>query len=257
VAGWLGCSGWSTVRPCWQQHCWCHALCSSCCSSGNSGREGGAEIAGQRRRTVSASPCRSQRRLVTGSVAAALVYLTVDTVTSGPLARLEARSCRESGPAPWWARWASLLAEKEALACAALAVVGHRSRRGEDPVAPVARLVGGAVARALFATAVRRPRPPEGWWRAEPHGWSLPSRHTTHALLAAGMLLDEVGPRAPAAEAAAVFGFVGVVAASRVRLGVHWPTDVVSGALTAILWRRVTAWTDPAGQRFSPPSILA
>ena len=205
---------------------------------------------GRRRRTGSASPYRSRNRLVTGSVAAALVYLTVDTVRSGPLARLEADSFREPSPAPLWARWASLVAEKEALTCVALAVVGHRSRRGEDPVAPVARLVGGVVARSLFATAVRRPRPPEGWWRAEPHGWSFPSRHTTHALLAAGMILDEVESGPPGARSAALLGFVGVVGASRVRLGVHWPTDVVGGVLTAILWRRLTAWTDAAGPRF-------
>lgn len=123
---------------------------------------------------------------------------------------------------------------------AVLAVVGRRIRRRDNPVVPVAVLLGGVAVRAVFADAVRRPRPPQAWWRAEPHGWSFPSRHTTHGVLTAGMLLDEIDPRPGAAAGVlAGVGFVAVVGASRVRLGVHWPADVLGGVLTAILWRRL------------------
>lgn len=177
---------------------------------------------------------------MTASQATALVYLTADAALSGPLARLEARACGEPGPFPSWARRASWLAEKEAVTGAVLAVVVRRIRRGDAAVVPVVVLLGGVAVRAVFADAVRRPRPPKAWWRAEPHGWSFPSRHTTHAVLTAGMLLDEIDPSPGAAPGVmAGVGFVAVVGASRVRLGVHWPTDVLGGVLTAILWRRL------------------
>lgn len=185
-------------------------------------------------------PWRPEHHVRTAVVAAALVGLTLDTWATGPLSRLESRAVAQPGPAPRWAKWATRLAEKEAVTGLSVLVVAQRCRLGADPVPPVAVLGTGMVARACFARAVRRPRPPEPWWRTEPHGWSFPSRHTTHASLAMAMLLDEtaMGPRG---RASVLVGFVGVVGASRVRLGVHWPSDVAGGVLTALLWRRVCA----------------
>ena len=184
---------------------------------------------------------RGRGHLVTGSLAGALTCLTADVVARGPLVRLEAGSGRVPGPAPVWARSATRLAEREVLTGAALVVVGRRVFRGQSPVAPVAQLVGGVAARAVFAGAVRRPRPPREWWRADPVGWSFPSRHTTHAVLAAGIVFDEFEVGSPVARVAAAVGLVGLIAASRVRLGVHWPTDVVGGVLFALLWRRLVS----------------
>jgi membrane-associated phospholipid phosphatase len=173
-------------------------------------------------------------------MALGLACLTVDARTHGPIARFEERSLRAPGPRPSWAAGTSFLAEKQVVLCTSLAVVAHRSLRGNDEFSPVVRLLGGVAVRALFARAMRRPRPPQGWWRAQPHGWSFPSRHATHALLVAGMVLDEADSMPRVVKSVAMTGFVATVAASRLRLGVHWPTDVVGGALTALLWRRLT-----------------
>ena len=192
---------------------------------------------GQPQTVIVANPKR--RRPATA--AAALVWLSVDAAAQGPVASLEGRRCSAPGPAPVWARWASRMAEREALTAAALVVVAHRWRTGQPGCPPIAQLLGGITVRLLLAKALRRPRPPQVWWRTTPQGWSFPSRHTTHALLGAAMLLDEQ-PSLPApARAAVLAGLTGTVGASRVRLGVHWPSDVAAGALVGPLWRTLTS----------------
>ena len=104
---------------------------------------------------------------------------------------------------------------------------------------PVVGVVGGLAVRAGLAQVVRRPRPPQEWWRAEPQGWSFPSRHTLQALLAAAVLLDELCPDRPAVRFAGVLAATTSVGAGRVRLGVHWPSDVLGAALTGALWLRL------------------
>jgi undecaprenyl-diphosphatase len=97
-------------------------------------------------------------------------------------------------------------------------------------------VVGGLVMRAGLARLVRRARPPQEWWRSEPHGWSFPSRHTLQALLAAAVLLDEVCPDRPALRFTGTLAATTAVGTARVRLGVHWPSDVLGAALTGALW---------------------
>lgn len=171
---------------------------------------------------------------------ATLCYLAFDVARSGPVASAEARHCKAPGPAPAWARAASVLAERETLVVTVLAVAAHRWRYGSPVVTPLARLAGGLAVRAVLMAAVRRPRPPRAWWRTEPVGWSFPSRHTAHAALAASMLVDETPslPRVPRVVAASAYTLA--VGTSRVRLGVHWPSDVLGGILTAVLWRHLT-----------------
>ena len=129
-----------------------------------------------------------------------------------------------------------------AAAAGALALAGRR-REG-------ARALAGAGATwALLQGAKRlvdRPRPfladPESTRRmiAEPHGTSWPSSHpavlTTFTRVAAGEL--GIGTLARAALTALDVS----VAASRVALGVHYPSDVASGLLfgraVARLWSR-------------------
>jgi membrane-associated phospholipid phosphatase len=137
-----------------------------------------------------------------------------------------------------------------AAAAAALALAGRR-REG-------ARALAGAGATWLLLQGmkrgVNRPRPfltdPQGTRRmiAEPHGTSWPSSHpavlTTFTRVAAREL--EIGSLGRAALTA----LDASVAASRVSLGVHYPSDVASGLLlgraVARLWPRRRA---PAGGR--------
>jgi undecaprenyl-diphosphatase len=126
------------------------------------------------------------------------------------------------------------------LAVVATAVAVHRCYTGEQPWPPVLRLGGGVAVRAAFARTVRRQRPPPAWWRSDPHGWSFPSRHTTHALLASALLTEEIPGLAPRTRASLVVATTAVVGASRLRLGVHWPSDVLAGVVTGALWLNLT-----------------
>jgi undecaprenyl-diphosphatase len=129
-----------------------------------------------------------------------------------------------------------------AAAAGALALAGRRLEG--------ARALAGAGATWLLLQGVKRlvdrPRPfladPEGTRRmiAEPRGTSWPSSHpavlTTFTRVAARELgIGAVGR-------AALTGLDASVAASRVALGVHYPSDVASGLLfgrtVALLWPR-------------------
>lgn len=88
--------------------------------------------------------------------------------------------------------------------------------------------------RARLAQQIARPRPPEQWWGEQPHGSSFPSRHTTYAMLVAGLAAPT-----PGAEAI-VIGTGLLVGSARLRLGVHWATDVLGAVLATDLWWRLT-----------------
>jgi undecaprenyl-diphosphatase len=114
-------------------------------------------------------------------------------------------------PRPWWLG---------ALAGAALLGVGQLLRLG-------------------LATWIGRPRPPAADWAAPAGGYALPSGHTTTATLAAGLLCLGLartlrGGWRGVAVAVAVCWAV-AVGATRVYLGVHWPTDVLGGWLFGAL----------------------
>lgn len=107
----------------------------------------------------------------------------------------------------------------------ALAATGRR-RAARDVV--VAGSAAWAAAQAM-KVVVRRPRPyqVEEAERlvAEPAGSSWPSGHPAVAAAGASALVGHLPPRGRAAAA----GVAVFVAASRVYVGVHYPTDVVAG----------------------------
>jgi membrane-associated phospholipid phosphatase len=139
------------------------------------------------------------------------------------------------------ARRISALAEP-AVVYPVLAVAGAAAarragwRHGWEPCLMVA---SGAVLRRCAARVIARPRPPEQAWLAKPEGFSLPSRHTTLAVLAVGACVRAAGIRGAPARAAPLLAAAGV-GASRVYLGVHWPADVIAGWLFAEGWLRLT-----------------
>ncbi|HEY7016078.1 MAG TPA: phosphatase PAP2 family protein [Streptosporangiaceae bacterium] len=135
------------------------------------------------------------------------------------------------------------------LAAAGLAA----ARRGGWPRAVLPGLVvaAGAVARRQLSQVIARPRPPAAAWLAEPEGFSLPSRHTTMAALAAGATARALGAGGPARRAAPVLAAAGV-GASRVCLGVHWPGDVAAGWLFAEAWLLLADHLAP-GRAAIPP----
>ncbi|MFC0860890.1 phosphatase PAP2 family protein [Sphaerimonospora cavernae] len=126
------------------------------------------------------------------------------------------------------ARLVTLVGEPAVMAFPVL-VTCVRGRRWR----PIVVFTSGLAVRAVLSRLIGRARPPQSWWLAEPTGPSLPSRHTATATLGALLLGEQLG-RGHAVQIAVVIA--GSVGASRIYLGVHWPTDVAAGAAFGVLW---------------------
>ena len=118
---------------------------------------------------------------------------------------------------------------------AAAGVIAARRDGWRAAALPLVAVPGGVAARRMLSDLIARPRPPAELWLAEPEGYSLPSRHTTLAALTAGAVAELAGLAAGPRRAVALLA-AATAGASRVYLGVHWPTDVLGG------WAAGTGW---------------
>jgi membrane-associated phospholipid phosphatase len=114
-------------------------------------------------------------------------------------------------------------------------LIAVRRRGWRAAAVPAMAVPSGVCARWLLSELIARPRPPQDLWLAEPEGYSLPSRHTTFAVLTAGALASAAAVSRPPRLALPLLAAAGV-GASRVYLGVHWPSDVLAGWLFAAAW---------------------
>ncbi|MGO9487666.1 MAG: phosphatase PAP2 family protein [Solirubrobacteraceae bacterium] len=135
-----------------------------------------------------------------------------------------------------WAGSAFLLVPLALIACLALARAGLR----REALAVALSLGGAMLISDLVKLLVSRPRPPVEHLQAVT-GSSFPSGHTTQASafwLSLVLVLPAAGatPKLTRAAALLALAIVLTVAASRVYLGVHYPSDVVAGMLLGSAW---------------------
>jgi membrane-associated phospholipid phosphatase len=183
------------------------------------------------------------RRGLTQGTFAAFVALTVDVRWGGILTAFERRHITQPPTARPILFWTTQLGRRK-VAGPLLLLAAVASRTDGGPLLqPAVRFVVTVGGRALVARAVHRPRPPRTWWQETPSGFSFPSRHTTWVGLAADELVGSPAGIRPWARVGAVAA-VGAVGVSRVRLGVHWPTDVVGALLWGECSRRGALWIE-------------
>ena len=139
------------------------------------------------------------------------------------------------------------------LTLAAVVVLLARGAGG-DALQVVAAAAGSAAWVGLLKHVLGRDRPTAVPRLVEVAGFSFPSGHTLTAAAMYATLAIVVGRRLPAGWArgallALTLVLVGAVGASRVYLGVHYPSDVLAGLLSGLAWafllNALRLWASP------------
>ena len=151
---------------------------------------------------------------------------------------------------PWWLevmiRDLTALGSTTVLALITAAAVGYLLIDGKRATAlfVVVSVLGGAVVSFLLKQLFARPRPELVAHLVDVHTLSFPSSHamlSATTFLTLGALLAQVQTR-PALKAYTLGVAVVLmltVGASRVYLGVHWPTDVLAGWCAGAAWAMI------------------
>lgn len=99
----------------------------------------------------------------------------------------------------------------------------------------VALLIGLLITNVLLKNQICRPRPyaaiPELQSLTTASGWSFPSGHSTSSIAAAAAMF----PRTPGWMGVSALILAVLICLSRLYVGVHYPTDVICGALVGVL----------------------
>lgn len=173
------------------------------------------------------------RRTILAGLTCGLTALALDVVFDGRISTLDRWLLTRPDADPLLWRRISTIGERPTLVVMTSAAVAvSAGRRGWWR--PALSVGLGVASRARLARHVNRPRPPESWWRTCPDGPSFPSRHVTWVGLGTLALASQAPGRWRPLSYTAAGSVTAAVAVSRLRLGVHWPSDVVAGAMYAL-----------------------
>jgi membrane-associated phospholipid phosphatase len=195
-------------------------------------------------------------------LAGAFIIATVGVVVGMLLAKVGAHTAlgrADTGVDRWFARhrtrgWnAVTLAAAEAggtpviTGLALLTVAGAALvwRRWREPALVGAAVLGEVVIFLAITTLVDRPRPPVPHLDAAPPTSSFPSGHTAAAIALYGSWAVLAFQRARPVLVRGLFTVLAVivpiaVGLARLYRGMHYPTDVIAGALLSLAWLPLT-----------------
>ena len=127
------------------------------------------------------------------------------------------------------ARAVMQLGTRSAMLIVALAMAGA-AHRWRGPLAIVLAWVLAWLATNRAKAIIERPRPDRDLWRDTPGGWGYPSGHTSSAFAVATV----VAALLPARWRWVPFVLAAMVGLARMYVGVHYPMDVIGGALIGV-----------------------
>jgi membrane-associated phospholipid phosphatase len=127
------------------------------------------------------------------------------------------------------------------LAVLSVAVTALVWRRWREPAMVGAAVLGEVLMFLAISTPVERPRPPVPHLDVAPPTSSFPSGHTAAAVALYGAWAVLANQRARSALVRGLFMAVAVivpiaVGLARLYRGMHFPTDVIAGALLSLVW---------------------